>query len=107
MEDFKDVAFYFPRKDAKSERDRELELLTNISYENYPSCKFNLPSEEEIRKVVTGETPDAGSLSMTKDDVVDFFRKDRKGKIGVREKVLEVLSRKTKTDRNGELIWTN
>ena len=72
-----------------------MNLLNIISFENYPYSKFALPTEEEIRKVVTGETPDAGSVSMTQQEVVDFFLKDRKGKIGVREKVLEVLNRKT------------
>ncbi|CAG8518807.1 10762_t:CDS:2 [Diversispora eburnea] len=92
-------------KIEKIEGVQKLKLLTNISYENYPFSKFNLPSEEEIRKVVTGETPEAGSLSMTKNDVLNFFIKDRRGKIGVREKVIEVLNRKTKGDESNELNW--
>ncbi|CAG8653964.1 7404_t:CDS:2 [Acaulospora morrowiae] len=89
-----------------SDSNSKLELLKNISYENYPFSRFNLPSEEEIRKVVTGETPDAGSMSMTQQEVVDFFMKDRKGKIGVREKVLEVLNRKTIVKKGQEdLTW--
>ncbi|CAG8443405.1 2026_t:CDS:2 [Acaulospora colombiana] len=97
----KDVEnFYFSHSGSK------LKLLNSISFENYPFSRFNLPSEEEICKVVTGETPDAGSMSMSQQEVVDFFLKDRKGKIGVREKVLEVLDRKTtvKGDQEG-LTW--
>ncbi|RHZ71436.1 hypothetical protein Glove_258g41 [Diversispora epigaea] len=90
--------------DAKIGGVQELKLLANISYETYPFSKFNLPSEEEIRKVVTGESPEAGSLSMTKNDVVHFFNENRRGKIGVTEKVLEVLNRKTDI-KGDELNW--
>jgi 3-hydroxyisobutyryl-CoA hydrolase len=78
------------------------------SFENYPYSRFALPTEEEIQKVVTGETPDAGSVSMTQQEIVDFFLKDRKAKIGVREKVLEVLNRKTtQIDGQEGLKWIN
>src|SRR5204863_6793088 len=85
-----------------------LNLLNIRSFENYPYSRFALPTEEEIRKVVTGETPDAGSVSMTKKEIIDFFLKDRKAKIGVREKVSEVLNRKTtQIDGQEGLKWIN
>nr|CAG8480222.1 11886_t:CDS:2 [Entrophospora candida] len=94
------INFYF-----NSEKDCEtIEFLNELSFEKHPHYKFSLPSEEEIRMVITGETPDAGSLSMSKSEVVDFFLKNRKSKIGVPEKVLEVLDRKT-SSLNGGLKW--
>ncbi|KAG9306831.1 hypothetical protein G9A89_005732 [Geosiphon pyriformis] len=74
-----------------------LNLLNPRSYERYPFAQFALPSEEEVKKVVTGENRDVGSLALTKPEVLDFFLKDRNGKIGVREKILEILARKTRT----------
>jgi len=95
--------FYF-----ESLEKHHLNLLNIRSFENYPYSRFSLPTEEEIRKVVTGETPDAGSVSMTQQEIVDFFLKDRKSKIGVREKVLEVLNRKTtQIDDQEGLKWIN
>jgi 3-hydroxyisobutyryl-CoA hydrolase len=95
--------FYFESFDK-----HHLNLLNIRSFENYPYSRFALPTEEEIRKVVTGETPDAGSVSMTKQEIVDFFLKDRKAKIGVREKVSEVLDRKTtQIDGQEGLKWIN
>lgn len=45
---------------------------------------------------------------MTQQEIVDFFLKDRKAKIGVREKVLEVLNRKTtRIDGQEGLKWVN
>ncbi|RIA84752.1 ClpP/crotonase-like domain-containing protein [Glomus cerebriforme] len=93
--------FYF-----ESSEKHHLNLLNKRSFENYPYSRFALPTEEEIRRVVTGETPDAGSVSMTQQEIVDYFLKDRKGKIGVREKVLEVLNRKTaQIDGQEGLKW--
>ncbi|GBB93781.1 hypothetical protein RclHR1_02230007 [Rhizophagus clarus] len=95
--------FYF-----ESSEKHHLNLLNIRSFENYPYSRFALPTEEEIQKVVTGETPDAGSVSMTQQEVVDFFLKDRKAKIGVREKVLEVLNRKTtQIDGQEGLKWVD
>ncbi|RIB09845.1 3-hydroxyisobutyryl-coenzyme A hydrolase [Gigaspora rosea] len=82
LEEVTDIEFYFDPHGTQ-----ELELLNIRSFENYPFSRFSLPSEEEIRRVVTGE-------NMSKEDIVEFFLKDRKFKIGVREKVLEVLNRK-------------
>ncbi|CAG8550808.1 13624_t:CDS:2, partial [Cetraspora pellucida] len=90
LEKVSDLRFYFNPSGTQ-----ELELLNIRSFENYPFSRFSLPSEEEIRRVVTGEMPDSGSMNRSKEDVVDFFLKDRKFKIGVRKKVLEVLNRKT------------
>ncbi|KAI8979530.1 ClpP/crotonase-like domain-containing protein [Mycotypha africana] len=85
-----------------------LDLLTNRDYKKYPHRKYMLPAEEDIRRVVTGEAPDVGNFAMTREEVVDYFLRDRQGKQGVREKVLEVLNRKTvenKRDDNKTVKW--
>ena len=94
--------FYF-----NSETQFQLNLLKPRSFQRYPFTQFGLPSEEEIEKVVTGENRNVGSLAMTREEVVDFFLKDRRGKIGVREKVISMLDRKTGNMNDGtdSLRW--
>jgi len=69
--------------------------------------KFALPTEEEIGKVVRGEATASGDLGMTAEEVILHFESTRSGKIGVREKVEEVIQRKcTLVDNaDGNFIW--
>jgi len=92
--------FYF-----KSKTDKILNFLNLKSFENYPYARFGLPTEEDIRRLVTGELPDAGAMGMTEEEVIDFFLKENRGKIGTREKVSEVLRRKTVEIGNRALKW--
>ncbi|KAI0811011.1 3-hydroxyisobutyryl-coenzyme A hydrolase [Irpex lacteus] len=55
---------------------------------------YTLPTEEEIRQLVTGSHPSSGSTSLTKDELTEKLVKLRRGKLGVREKVSEVVSRR-------------
>ncbi|KAI0690588.1 3-hydroxyisobutyryl-coenzyme A hydrolase [Cytidiella melzeri] len=55
---------------------------------------FALPTEEEIRKLVVGSHNTSGGTSLTKDELVQKLDRARRGKMGVREKVLEVVSRR-------------
>ena len=73
-------------------------------YKAYP-WNFGLPTENEVRDVVTGDAKGAGDLAKTADEVVAWFVSRRKGKIGVQEKVREVLDRKTKEGEEGVLRW--
>ncbi|CAG8528864.1 9800_t:CDS:2 [Ambispora gerdemannii] len=86
-----------------------LNLLNPRTFLQYPHAKFGLPTESDIKKVVTGQNRDVGPLAMTKKEIVDFFLKDRKGKIGTREKVIEVLDRKTRSANDGSeyVRWVN
>ena len=77
------------------------------SYRSYPHSFLALPSEDLIGKVVKGDTADAGSFAPTKDDVHAWFEREWKGKIGVREKVEEVLARRASTDQQGQLKWNS
>ena len=92
--------FYF-----KSTKAKILNFLNLKSFENYSYTRFGLPTEEDIRKLVTGELPDAGAMGMTEEEVIDFFLKENRGKIGTREKVSEVLRRKTVEIGNRALKW--
>ncbi|KAH8549208.1 ClpP/crotonase-like domain-containing protein [Umbelopsis sp. PMI_123] len=78
---------------------RQLSLLSPKDYMQYPYRKYALPSEEDIRRVVTGDATDAIlSQPVTGSDIIDWFVRERHGKFGVQEKVREVLERKTKLE---------
>jgi 3-hydroxyisobutyryl-CoA hydrolase len=64
-----------------------------------------LPSEQYIRDVVTGEARGSGQHAMTEKEVIEKLLKAWKGKVGVREKVQEVIKRKC-TVKDGYLSWT-
>ena len=72
-----------------------LELLTTKDYKQYPYRKYTLPSEDDVKRVVTGEAADVGSYALSREEVVDYFLRERRGKQGVKGKVLDVLDRKT------------
>lgn len=74
-------------------------------YSQYPHVHFALPSEVFIGRVVRGDTPDSGSFALSKQEVLDWFEREWDGKIGVREKVLEVLDRRTKVMQDETLQW--
>ncbi|KAI8356120.1 ClpP/crotonase-like domain-containing protein [Choanephora cucurbitarum] len=87
---------------------QRLELLSNRDYKKYPHRKYMLPSEEDIKRVVTGEAADAGRYALNRQQIVDYLVRERQGKQGVKQKVLEVLSRKTvenKKDDDKSLKW--
>ncbi|RUS22253.1 ClpP/crotonase-like domain-containing protein [Endogone sp. FLAS-F59071] len=77
-------------------------VLPNKNFKQYPHRRFALPSEEDVASVVKGETEGVGDYAMTKDEVVNWFSRERNGKQGVREKVAEVLERMTVATGKGE-----
>ncbi|KAJ2958106.1 hypothetical protein NQZ79_g6272 [Umbelopsis isabellina] len=96
--DAKDIsAKYFTNPPSQ-----HLELLSNKDYHQYPHRKYALPSEHDIKLVVTGEAPDIGNYALSEKEVVDWFLKERKGKRGVEEKVKAVLKQQTTTVGEGE-----
>ncbi|KAI0636671.1 3-hydroxyisobutyryl-coenzyme A hydrolase [Trametes polyzona] len=56
--------------------------------------QFALPSEAEIRSMVDGSHKASGATEITLDELIAKFENLRKGKAGVREKILEVVQRK-------------
>ncbi|KAF9918909.1 hypothetical protein BX616_004418 [Lobosporangium transversale] len=91
----------------RNQAPKPLSLSSTTTWSEYPYRRYGLPSENEIRKIVTGEAQGSGPLQLTVDEVVDVCVKKSGGKIGVREKVLEVLSRKVSKGPQGELKWNN
>ncbi|KAI9272547.1 ClpP/crotonase-like domain-containing protein [Sporodiniella umbellata] len=85
-----------------------LAFLNERDYKHYPHRHFMLPSELDIKRVVTGEASEVGSYALNRQQIIDHFVRDREGKQGVKEKVDEVLNRKTienKKDAEKSLKW--
>lgn len=79
------------------EREQRLALLSDTDYKNYPHAHYALPSEKDIEKFVRENAVDA------KKTVANFVEKWGY-KEGVREKVADVLERKTVQKDKG-LEW--
>ncbi|KAI1321778.1 hypothetical protein EDD11_000054 [Mortierella claussenii] len=91
----------------RNQAPQPLSLSSTMTWKEYPYSRYGLPSENDIRMIVTGEAEGSGPLQLTADEVADVCVKKSGGKIGVREKVLEVLSRKVTKGPEGELKWIN
>ncbi|KAG0356182.1 hypothetical protein BGZ54_000814 [Gamsiella multidivaricata] len=91
----------------RNQAPKPLSLSSTATWKEYPYKRYGLTSEDEIRKIVTGEAQGSGPLQLTAEEVADVCVKKSGGKIGVREKVLEVLSRKVTKGTEGELKWIN
>ncbi|KAL1302903.1 hypothetical protein AAFC00_003228 [Neodothiora populina] len=79
----------------------QLELLSSNSeaaYTDYPHAFIGLPREAEVEAVVKG------SQKLDVEGVVQHFLQAKNGKMGVREKVEEILARRT-MDNEGLLSW--
>lgn len=78
---------------------------SKAAYKAYPHAKYSLPSELEIRKVVRGEHKSSDGKAMTKKEVVDLMVRESNGKVGVREKVSEVVDRSCTVGIADTLKW--
>ena len=69
--------------------------------------KYALPSEEEIGSVVLGSHATGGGMGIRIDELVARFAELRPGKMGVKEKVMEVVQRKCEVEdnRDGNRVW--
>jgi len=69
--------------------------------------KFTLPSEEEIGQVVMGLHTSGGGMGMRYDELVARFAALRPGKIGVLNKLREVVQRRCELTDNadGNMVW--
>ncbi|KAF9817832.1 hypothetical protein IEO21_03174 [Rhodonia placenta] len=69
--------------------------------------EYALPAEAEIQQMVNGSHPASGSTEVTLDEVVQAFNVLKKGKTGLREKIVEVVARccTTEKDKRGEQQW--
>lgn len=89
----------------KNQSPKALSLLSGTSWMKYPYSRYSLPSEDEINMVVTSETQDSGLLQLTAEEVAEVCVRKISGKIGVREKVMEVLSRRAMKGPESKLKW--
>lgn len=69
--------------------------------------KYALPTEEEIGSVVMGSHASGGGLGIRLDELLARFAELRPGKMGVKEKVLEVVQRRCEVTDNadGYRVW--
>ncbi|KAF8892439.1 3-hydroxyisobutyryl-CoA hydrolase [Infundibulicybe gibba] len=69
--------------------------------------KFALPTEEDIGSVVRGSHTSGGATGLQLHELLAKFGDLRQGKMGVKEKVLEVASRRCETVDNadGNFVW--
>ncbi len=69
--------------------------------------KFALPTEAEIGSVVTGQHASGGEMSIRIDELLTRFADLRPGKMGVKEKILEVIERRCDLIDNadGNSVW--
>ncbi|KAK5119112.1 hypothetical protein LTR62_000323 [Meristemomyces frigidus] len=78
----------------------ELQLLSEGNYTDYPHTFIGLPREREVAEFVN-----AAKSGMGREEVVKHFVSVRNGKQGVREKVEEILMRKTVESEEQGLSW--
>jgi 3-hydroxyisobutyryl-CoA hydrolase len=69
--------------------------------------KYALPTEEEIGSVVLGSHATGGGLGVRFDELLARFTELRPGKMGVKEKVVEVVQRRcgVTDNRDGNWVW--
>lgn len=66
------------------------------AYQEYPHWNYSLPSEEIIKDFAIGNVKGiSGSVALTKDELIELITSKWTDKVGVKEKVLDVLERKT------------
>lgn len=71
------------------------------------TTKFALPSEDEIESFVTGRHSSGGEMSVRIDELLARFAELRPGKMGMKEKILEVTKRRCDLMDNadGNRVW--
>lgn len=84
--------------DAFFKAEPELELLSTDDYREYPHAWVGLPREKDVESFVNEKG------NVTHDETVEHFVSLTGGKLGAREKVEELLSRKC-VEKEGQLRW--
>ena len=84
-----------------NDQQQPLQLLNTgdgTAYDEYPHAWIGLPKEKEVEQAVKD------GPSTSREDIVRHFLSVKNGKMGVREKVEEILARKTQ-EQDGRLEW--
>lgn len=76
----------------------KLKLLTNRDYNQYPYKSLGVPSEKDVKRIVS-EKP------RTRREVIEHFVASKKGRQGISTIVEEILARKTIIDPSGKASW--
>ena len=64
--------------------------------------RYSLPTEGDVQRYVIQDTPSSGGLAVTKDQVINHFEGKTHGKGGVREKVADILDRKSELEKGAD-----
>jgi 3-hydroxyisobutyryl-CoA hydrolase len=86
----------------------QIEVPESFIRDDIPvSSRYALPTEAEIGQAVYGSHASGGATSLRLDELVARFVNLRQGKMGVREKVLEVARRRCSFQDNadGNSVW--
>ena len=69
--------------------------------------EFSLPTEAEIKELITGSHTSSGGTTITQAELVQKLEALRRGKMGIREKVADVVSRRCieESDNSSGAIW--
>lgn len=82
--------------------EQPLELLNTAqhdAYHEYPYAFLGLPTERQVEAFVRDARP------RSHEEVVAYFLQVKEGKMGVREKVTEILDRMGRMTDEGTLLW--
>jgi 3-hydroxyisobutyryl-CoA hydrolase len=91
----------------KTPKIRVPEVLRNVK--SIDPMRFALPREDDIGLVVKGAHGSSSAFAITLPELLEKYESLTANKVGVREKILEVASRKTTSQRDSEgkewLAW--
>ncbi|KAK0211170.1 3-hydroxyisobutyryl-CoA hydrolase [Desarmillaria ectypa] len=90
-------------------RDRDIRPPPDFSAKPHAYHKYGLPTEKEIEAIIRGNDIDSPGTGYTIDEVVEKVLGHHNGKMGIREKVLEIVERKCKIVDNadGNFVWVS
>lgn len=84
--------------------EERLTLLGTDTYKEYPGQR-GLPTDLDVKRVVAAAVQAGRDGDRTVQRVISKMSRDRGGKLGVKEKVKEVLERKCDVNDDGLLLW--
>ncbi|BGP13734.1 hypothetical protein JCM10213_009051 [Rhodosporidiobolus nylandii] len=92
-----------PNLDFK--KSRKARPFALAPYKTSPHARWALPTERDVEKVVKGEDAGSDDFAVTRAEVIERLERRWNGKVGVREKVEEVLGRRTVSAEQDTLKW--
>ena len=101
------VANFFEPKSPYLTLAPELTIPADLTSGTIDPAKYALPSEEEIGSVVIGKHYSGGGLGIQFEELLKRFEERQPGKLGVKEKIYEVVQRRCELTDNadGNRVW--